>query len=284
MERPGRVTRAPRRRAGAALIGLLMILAACSPSGGGTPTEPATSAGPTTSSGPSGGSADPAAQTVTYEVGPRPGPVKPFRGEMFQHVHLAHGQVSMYFELRNIGEDPVTFINTLYDYEPQQLYSPVVKLEWAEGGNAVYTRAGRFFPSPAIVPAGTTAAYLMGGQPIQGAGTLGDLVAHIKYCPTRGMDDVPGIPLAVTDLAWQIGEEGAVTVAGTLVEEQQETRNHAPMVGVAFFAADDTFIGSVVSASVGEPLGPGEQRQFSITGGGVSTDRIDHATVWAVIP
>jgi hypothetical protein len=278
------VTGSPRRRAGAALIGLLLlILAACSPFGA-TPPESANSASPTTSSGPSGGSADPGAQTVTYEVGPRPGPVKPFRGEMFQHVHLAHGQVSMYFELRNIGEDPVTFINTLYDYEPQQLYSPVVKLEWAEGGNAVYTRAGRFFPSPAIVPADTTAAYLMGGQPIQGAGTPGDLVAHIKYCPTRGMDDVPGIPLGVTDLAWEIGEEGEVTVAGTLVEDQQETRNHAPMVGVAFFAADDTFIGSVVSASVGEPLGPGEQRQFSITGGGVSTDRIDHATAWAVIP
>jgi hypothetical protein len=56
------------------------------------------------------------------------------------------------------------------------------------------------------------------------------------------------------------------------------------MVGVAFFAADGTFIGSVVSASAGEPLGPGEQRPFSIRGGGISTDRIDHATAWAVIP
>ena len=178
----------------------------------------------------------------------------------------------MYFELRNIGEDPVTFINTLYDYEPQQLYSPVVKLEWAEGGNVVYTRAGRFFPSPAIVPAGTTAAYLMGGQPIQGAGTPADLVAHIKYCPTRGMDDVPGIPLAVTDLA------------GKSVRRSGDRRRHAhrgaaglgtaPMVGVAFFAADGTFIGSVVSASVGEPLGPGEQRPFEINGGGAPIESI----------
>lgn len=268
-----------RLRASVALAALLLVVGGCSPSSSATPSP-----GPTTSAGPSGGTADPAAQTLTYTVDPRPGPVKPFRGEMVQHVHLAHGQVSMYFELRNIGEDPVTFINTLYDYEPQQLYTPVVRLEWAEGGNVVYTRAGRFFPSPSIVPAGETAAYLMGGQPIQGTGTPADLVAHIKYCPTRGMDDVPGIPLAVEDLAWQLGEGGDVTVAGTLIEEQQVTRNHPPMVGVAFFAVDGTFIGSVVSASTGEPLAPGEERPFSISGGGISTDRIDHATAWALIP
>ncbi len=194
--------------------------------------------------------------------------MKPFRGEMVQHVHLAHGQVSMYFELRNIGEDPVTFINTLYDYEPQQLYTPVVRLEWAEGGNVVYTRAGRFFPSPSIVPAGETAAYLMGGQPIQGTGTPADLVAHIKYCPTRGMDDAPGIPLAVEDLAWQVGEGGDVTVAGTLIEEQQVTRNHPPMVGVAFFAVDGTFIGSVVSASTGSRWRRASSARFRSTEAG----------------
>lgn len=265
------------------ILAIGVVAAACTPTSG-VPGTGQPSAGPTTSSGPSGGTADPAAQTLTYTVGPRPGPVKPFRGEMVQYVHLAHGQASMYFELRNIGEDPVTFINTLYDYEPQQLYEPVVRLEWAEGGNAVYTRAGRFFPSPAIVPAGTTAAYLMGAQPIQGAGSPADLIAHIKYCPTRGMDDVPGVPLGVADLSWEVAEGGEVTVTGTMVEEQQAERNHSPMVGVAFFAADGEFIGSVVSAAVGEPLAPGESRAFSITGGGVSTDRIDHATAWAVIP
>jgi hypothetical protein len=203
---------------------------------------------------------------------------------MIQHVHMAHGLASMYFELRNIGEDPVTFINTLYDYEPQQLYTPVVRLEWAEGGNAVYTRAGRFFPSPSIVPAGTTAAYLVGGQPISGSGTPADLIAHIKYCPTRGMDDVPGIPLGVEDLAWVVGEAGEVTVSGLLVEEQMSERNHPPIVGVAFFAANGEFIGSVVEPSAGEPLDPGERRAFELTGGGISTDRIDRATAWAVIP
>lgn len=259
----------------------VVVLAACTPVSSGGPSA---SAGPTTTSGPSGGAPDPAAVSLTYLVPPRPGPVQPFRGEMVQHVHIAHGQVSMYFELKNIGEDPVTFINTLYDYEPQLLYAPVVRLEWEEGGNAVYTRAGRFFPSPAIVQPGTTAAYLMGGQPVSGSGTPADLVSHIKYCPTRGMDDVPGIPLGVLDLGWEVGGGGEVTVHGVLVEEQQAQRNHAPSVGIAFFAADGSFVGSVVSAAVGEPLAPGERRAFTVEGGGVSTDQIDHATAWAVIP
>ena len=268
------------RRRTAALIASVALVAACQ-----TPGSPSgASAGPTTSSGPSGGTSDPDAVTLTYIVGPRPGPIQPFRGEMIQHVHMAHGLVTMYFELRNIGEDPVTFLNTLYDYEPQQLYTPVVRLEWAEGGDAVYTRAGRFFPSPAIVPAGETAAYLMGGQPISGAGTPADLVTHIKYCPTRGMDDVPGIPLAVAELAWTIGDGGQVSVSGTLVHEGSEVRNHAPMVGVAFFAADGQFIGSVLSPAVDGPLAPGDERSFTVSGGGISTDRIDHATAWAVIP
>ena len=269
-----------RGATGVALVALL-VAAACTPSGSGA-SQP--SVGPTTNGGPSGGTPDAAATTLTYTVGPRPGPVQSFRGEMVQHVHIAHGLVSMYFELRNTGEDPVTFINTLYDYEPQQLYAPVVRLEWAEGGNAVYTRAGRFFPTPAIVPAGTTAAYLMGAQPITGTGTPGDLIAHIKYCPTRGMDDVPGIPLGVADLAWEVGGGGQVTVRGTLVEEQQAHRGHAPMVGVAFFGADGAFVGSVVSNAVGDPIGPGEERPFTISGGGISTEQIDHATAWAVIP
>ena len=134
--------------------------------------------------------------------GPNPGPVKPFRGQMQQHIRVVDGYVSMYFELNNIGEEPVTFLNTLYDYEPDQLYTPAVRLEWQEGGNVVHTRAGRFFPSPAILQPGETGAYLMGGQPAQGTGTFGDLVSHIKYCPTRGMDDIPSVPVDVSDLDW----------------------------------------------------------------------------------
>jgi len=276
--------RSGRRSAGAVLVGAL-LLAACTPAPTGSPsgTAPA-SPGPTTSAGPSGGTADPEAMTVSYEVGPRPGPVQPFRGEMSQHVHIAFGQVSMYFELHNTGEDPVTFINPLYDYEPQQLYTPVVRLEWADGGNAVYTRAGRFFPSPSIVPAGETAAYLMGGQPISGSGTPADLVAHIKYCPTRGMDDTPGIQLAVDNLTWVVGDGGQVTVHGDLVNAQPVERARSPMVGVAFFDSDGTFIGSVVSPALDAPLAPGETRAFVLSGGGISTDQIDHATAWAVIP
>ena len=270
-----------RLLAAALLLAAAILLAACSSSGAPTVSSP----GPTTASGPSGGESDTEARTLTYEVGPRPGPVKPFRGVMVQHVHLAHGMVSMYFELRNVGEDPVTFLNTLYDYEPDQLYTPVIRLEWQEGGNAIYSRAGRFFPSPAIVQAGGSAAYLMGGQALSGAGTPADLVAHIKYCPTRGMDDIPSIPLLVEDLSWEVGDGGAVTVEGTVTEEAAaEVRNRPPMVGVAFFAADGTFVGSVVSASVGDPVAPGETRPFTISGGGVSTDRIASATAWAVLP
>jgi hypothetical protein len=272
-----------RRSAGAVFLGAL-LLGACSPATAGPSASDTSTPGPTTTAGPSGGTSDPSAITLTYDIGPRPGPVQPFRGEMSQHVHIAFGQVSMYFELRNTGEDPVTFINTLYDYEPQQLYTPVVRLEWAEGGNAVYTRAGRFFPSPSIVPAGETAAYLMGAQPASGTGTPADLVAHIKYCPTRGMDDLPGIPLAVDNLSWVPGDGGAVTIEGDLVNAQAVERNRSPMVGVAFFAADGSFVGSVVSAALGDPLDPGQTRPFVLSGGGVSTDQIDHATAWAVVP
>jgi hypothetical protein len=98
------------------------------------------------------------------------------------------------------------------------------------------------------------------------------------------MDDVPGIPLAVEDLAWTIGEQGAVTVTGMVSHPGTEIRNRAPMVGVAFFAADGEFIGSVMSPAVDDALAPGEERPFTLDGGGISTDRIDHATAWAVIP
>ena len=95
--------------------------------------------------------------SLELSQGPNPGPVKPFRGEMQQHIRVVDGFVSMYFELRNVGEEPVTFLNTLYDYEPDQLYTPAVRLEWQEGGNLVQTRAGRFFPSPAILQPGRRA-------------------------------------------------------------------------------------------------------------------------------
>ena len=55
---------------------------------------------------------------------------------------------------------------------PTQLYACAVRLEWKQGGNAIYTRAGHFFPSPAIVQPGHTAVYpVMAGQQVTGAGT-----------------------------------------------------------------------------------------------------------------
>ena len=255
-------------RIAAALAAAGLVLAGC----GVTPGESATP-----------GASDPAAVTLTYRVPPPAGPVQPWRGEIIQHVHLAFGQVSMYFELRNIGDQPVTFLNTLYDYEPQQLWQPVIRLEWAEGGNAIYTRAGRFFPSPSIVQVGTVATYLMGGQPITGSGTPADLTAHIKACPTRGMDDEPGLEFDVSDLRWSPGTAGEVTVRGTLTNDNSIERNQPPAVGVAFFDADGEFVGAVVAASVGSPLAPGEEREFEISGGGVSTAQVASASGWAFV-
>ena len=138
------MTPRPARRIGR-LPGLLVVLTlglgACAPASGSV--EP--------SSSPAGVVPD---ASLELSQGPNPGPVKPFRGEMQQHIRVVDGYVSMYFELRNIGEEPVTFLNTLYDYEPDQLYTPAVRLEWQEGGNLVQTRAGRFFPSPAILQPG----------------------------------------------------------------------------------------------------------------------------------
>lgn len=245
-----------------------LIIAGCAPAPAGSPTP---------------GASDPEAVTLTYRVPPPAGPVQPWRGEIIQHVHLAFGQVSMYFELRNIGDEPVTFLNTLYDYEPQQLWEPVVRLEWAEGGNAIYSRAGRFFPSPSIVQTGTVATYLMGGQPIAGSGTPADLTAHIKACPTRGMDDEPGLEFEVTDLTWSPGPAGEVTVRGTLINANAVERNQPPTIGVAFFDADGEFVGAVVAASVGSPLAPGDEREFEVSGGGVSTAQAATVSGWAFV-
>ena len=246
-------------------------------------------AAPTASSGlPSGhssaatGAAEPI--RLALEVPPVPGPVKPFRGEASQQVYIRDGRVSMYFELRNVGEEPITWLNTLYDYEPQQLYTPVVQLEWQEGGRAVYTRNGRFFPSPAIIQPGDAAVYLMGGEPVQGTGTPGDLLTHIKYCPTRGMDDVPGIPVPVEDVTWQANADGTVTASGTLVESAGSLRARPPQIGVAFFDAGSQFIGAVVTPADGASLEPNQRRAFTITGAGVAGDEIATARAWALIP
>ena len=269
------------RRAAAVLV-IILVATACAPvpagTGSGAATAPAASA---STVAPSTASAvGPVALTV--EVGPRPGPVKPFRGEMTQQVRIEDGYASMYFELRNTGEEPVTFLNTLYDYEPRQLYEPVVRLEWQEGGNAVYTRNGRFFPSPAILQPGETGYYLMGGEPIAGAGTPGDLVTHIKYCPTRGMDDLPGLPLTVSDVAWEPGPDGSVTVSGTLTAGGT-SRDRPPTVGVAFFDASDHFVGAVVGAAVGEALDANASRAFELSGSGVDAAAIVRAEAYAYV-
>ena len=220
--------------------------------------------------------------SIERTQGPAPGPVKPFRGEMRQHIRVVDGYVSMYFELRNVGEEPVTFLNTLYDYEPDQLYTPAVRLEWEEGGNLVYTRAGRFFPSPAILQPGETGAYLMGGQPAQGNGTIGDLVTHIKYCPTRGMDDVPSVPLEVADLEWT-SADGLTTVTGTLTQRAGAARPDRPTVGVAFFDAEDGFVGAVVSTRAADGIGIDKPVDFEISGHGVLADEIATARAFAWI-
>ncbi|HET6379687.1 MAG TPA: hypothetical protein VFH63_01445 [candidate division Zixibacteria bacterium] len=255
----------------AVLVAAGQLIAACSTGVGGDPSASAPQPSPS-----------PIADGYFVRVqGPPPGPVKPFRGEMVQHVRVVDGYVSMYFELNNIGEEAVTFLNTLYDYEPQELYTPAVRLEWEEGGNVVYTRAGRFFPSPAILQPGETGVYLMGGQPAQGSGrTVGDLVTHIKYCPTRGMDDVPSIPLKVTDLEWS-ASDGVTTVSGRLTQHDGAARPASPTVGVAFFNADDEFVGAVVSSRAGDPLEVGRTVPFEISGRGVLTDEVDRVEAFA---
>lgn len=268
--------RLDRRGAHLVALAVITILASCS-------TGPATTSDPSAGQ-PSGSTGQAGPVSLRFEIPSAPGPVKPFRGEMTQHVFLNGGQVSMYFELRNVGEEPITFLNTLYDYEPQQLYTPVIRLEWDEGGDAVYTRAGRFFPSPAVIAPGDSAVYIMGGQQIAGSGTPGNLVTHIKYCPTRGMDDQAGIPVEVADVVWRDLGDGSVEVSGTLVETVGSLRRRAPSVGVAFFSADGSFVGAVVEHADGEPLLPGERRAFTLRGPGVAVAEIVEARAFAVIP
>jgi len=263
-----------RRARAAVAAASLLLLAACQ-SVGSTPGASATGSEP---------EAEPPFQgllTAHFEVGPRPGPVKPFRGEMEQEVVMYDGFASMRFILRNTGEEPVTFLNTLYDYEPFQLYEPLVRLEWADGAGAVTSRSGRFFPSPAILQPGEQAVYLLGGAPITGSGEVGDLISHIKYCPTRGMDDRPALPLEVSDLTWSTDADGVTTVRGTLHEVQGVRRATPPAIGIEFVDADGAFVGAIVEGRVGERLGPNETRTFEISGPGVRAEAIASAIGYA---
>lgn len=268
----------PRRPVAAGLAAILLLAAACQ-ADANAPTASPLAATP---------AATPTAEvapllTARYEVGPPPGPVKPFRGEMTEEVQVYQGWVSMRFVMRNTGEEPITFLNTLYDYEPLQLYEPLVRLEWSDGTAAASGRRGRFFPTPAILQPGEEAVYLMGAQPVleAGSGQLGDLVTHIKYCPTRGMDDVPGLPLQVTDVEWET-HDGITTVRGILHQTAEERRFGSPAIGVEFLAADGEFLGAVVDDSVGDRMEAGESRPFEISGPGIRTDQVAslNASAW----
>ena len=258
-----------RRVAASSLAALLVILAACE---SGRPGPSAGSAPPTPLATPTAGA--PALLTASYEVGPPPGPVKPFRGVMEQDVQIYQGWVTMRIRMRNTGEEPITFLNTLYDYEPLQLYEPLVRLEWTDGTAASSGRRGRFFPTPAILQPGEEAVYLMGASPVleRGSGELGDLVTHIKYCPTRGMEDTPGLPLEVSDLTWETGADGLTTVRGTIRETQDVRRFGSPTVGVEFIGPDGEFLGAIVDEAAGGRMEAGEERAFEISGPGVRTD------------
>jgi hypothetical protein len=206
-----------------------------------------------------------------------------FSGRMSHQLELDDGYLSMYMLLENTGLEPLTFLNTLYDDEPDQLYSPTVAFPWTSGDTALVTRAGRFFPSPAIVGPGQAGVYIMGGQEVNGQGELARPVANIKFCPTRGMDDVPAVPVAVDDVRFA-STGGVTTVTGLLRETEGSSRPSLPVVGVAFFDAQNAFVGAVVANRVGDALGPGEIRPFEISGRGVAADRIDHAEAYAFIP
>jgi hypothetical protein len=254
-----------------AMAALLVLLAACE---SGVPDPSGGTPAPTPNATPT---ADlPELLTASYEVGPPPGPVKPFRGLMTQEVQVYEGWVTMRIHMRNTGEEPITFLNTLYDYEPLQLYEPLIRLEWTDGTAASSGRRGRFFPTPAILQPGEEAVYLMGAAPVleAGSGELGDLVTHIKYCPTRGMEDQPGLPLEVTDLAWETGPDGVTTVRGTIHETQDVRRFGSPTVGVQFIGAGGEFLGAIVDDAVGGRMEPGESREFEISGPGVRSDGV----------
>lgn len=271
----------------AALTGLSLLLVACggSASSGRTWTfgPTATSTDAVVPSDASAGASGPVASPSSSAAAAGTDSPKPFSGRMTHQVRLIDGYVTMYMSLENTGTEPLTFLNTLYDDEPDQLYSPTVVFPFASGDTATVTRAGRFFPSPAIVQPGDRAVYIMGGQKANGSGQLAAPVANIKFCPTRGMDDIPGVPLEVDDLAWTEAD-GVLTVRGTLTETMGSRRPALPTVGVAFFDDADGFIGAVVDSRAGAPMAPNSYRPFEISGSGVAVDHIARAEAYAFVP
>jgi hypothetical protein len=265
-------SRAPAARRRLTPLGLVLLLGLT-----GCTARPAGASGPSSAVAHTPGFAHVSAKFV---VPPPPGPVLPDRGEMTQEVQVVDGYASLLIRLRNIGREPVTFLNTLYDYEPHQLYEPSVRVEWTGGVTAVGTRSGRFFPSPAVVPPGQEAVYLMAGAQVSGTGQIGGVVSHIKFCPTRGMDDVPADVLSVSGLTWST-RAGITTVHGTITETAGSRRATPPTIGVAFFDAAGSFVGGVVEQDVGARVEPKERRTFEIRGRGVLADRIASATGWA---
>jgi hypothetical protein len=269
------------------ILAILVVGCGGAASGGAAwtlgPTAPATDsvAAPTTAA-PSSSSV-PAASPSSAAAIPSASSAKPFSGRMSREVKLVDGYLTMYMSLENTGTEPLTFINTLYDTEPDQLYMPTVAFPFTSGQTAAVTRAGRFFPSPAIVQAGDQAVYLMGGVPAKGTGQLAEPIANIKFCPTRGMDDIPGVPVEVNDLSWSSGN-GMTTVRGMLVETKGSQRSSLPTVGVAFFDKTDSFIGAIVGTRVGDRLEPNSTHPFEIEGRGVAADLIARAEAYAFIP
>jgi hypothetical protein len=280
----------PPRSKGLALVtalSLTLLMAACGGNapGGATwtfgPVAAAPAGSPSASAAPVE-SAQAAAPSSSADASSVDSP-KPFSGRMTHEIRLVDGYLTMYMSLENTGTEPLTFLNTLYDDEPDQLYSPTVVFPFTSGEIAAVTRAGRFFPSPAIVQAGDRAVYMMGGQPANGAGELAEPVANIKFCPTRGMDDIPGVPVEVGDLTWT-STDAVITVRGTLTETMGSRRPALPTVGVAFFDAADAFIGAVVDTRTGAPLEPNSSRPFEISGPGVEAAQIARAEAYAFIP
>lgn len=265
----------PSRRLGAGLLIVALVLSACSTR---AVHEPARSA-----DGAAVGLDD--AQTARFEVGPPPGPVKPWQGDMVQQVQVVDGYATMMFTLRNTGEEPVTFLNLLYDIEPDHLYDPLVHAYWADGpktaeNQAFQNRNGRFFPSPAVLQPGEVGVYLMGGKKVNGDGKIGELKTNVKYCPTRGMDDVQSQSLVVSQLTWQT-QDGVTTVRGMLRQAEGTRRYSAPTVGVVFFDTAGGFAGAVVGDKVGARMLPGEERPFEISGRGVQSGSVVRAQGWA---
>ena len=285
----------PARAWAVTMAGIALVVAACA---GGNASPPGWTYGPGLAAGPSAtGQASTAPSSSAAPVGtpaasspviPTPSPLDPsatpkaFSGRMTPQVLLVDGYVTMYMELDNTGSQPLTFINTLYDTEPDRLYAPTVAYPWASGDAALVTRAGRFFPSPAIVQPGEKAVYVMGGMPAKGTGELAMPVANIKFCPTRGMDDVPSIPVEVKDIAWSTAD-GVTTVTGTLVETEGSRRPDPPKIGVAFFDADGAFVGAVVDGRNGDRLAANGSRSFTMEGRGVDAARIVRAEAYAYI-